>query len=1526
MAIRVNPQGALTEETRAKVAENVKRMTMAERFKAKPLLKTPVERLNVTGDRPYLTAVDDYKVNKFTPSANTNPYASTIVTRSRRERLDKEREDEINANRFEEDLLAQKQLDREEALSEREPRIRAIWNQGIQQDEVGKRLTTAEADQLRLSTGVSESVVGIGDDATGHMIKRANRFVNLAHNADLRFTADDYARNIRADQSTISDETWARQSAAARKAGQIDFTKDPTGRLSEAQIQNIAKFAAGPNPGIDPKKKDTRPRIGGMWIQRQTTPKGRETVDLSKLYTDLETKRAIQQGRTASVDLEGKALPEGEGSLPLVSDPRNEGQYREATFIDQYNQEIIARTGSTAKTIDPLSIKGIMFNPDGFDAGVFDREGNMVVDPTALTTMALATEIFLNKAQYQKDTTPIEGDAVIEQESIKDKVLREGQDTTFSPEGGIGRVEGNAELGREIFKSWKREQNLMNNRPSDQYNIDALSNDEFVALGTLAKEMYHMANPHLLTRISNDGGFDSDAVGNHINSSVEFRLTDLGKKVFLETQKSSPDAFRNYEIKPRHSKKSRALQDTRTEKDVYLKSATTVIKPEVHEVIEEARFNMGNVGHVIDPLRRKIVLQLAITALAEMKKPGAIPKVGDFFDVGQVKLDAFNAELNNKRRDPNYKEGEYRPEYELEKQLTKLIEMLNTVGVNSNKVNYLDFVLQSLTHRMHAGQTRFNPQLIPLLRYITGGAVPTAVNTTSTSDANLMFKELMAIHFLKEDADGKKSKFDLPETRVKNFDAEWAKPNHGRLGPYISAGNAIRQSLLNNEQDAKYTEALSNIRLEEIQSDPLGQEQSLSDLAIQGGFEPVPQGTSPLSKKAQGIFIPPELLDVPGLNMGDGLFNEASKEGIEGLHLVEAAHELAMWAEARKSNDPAKQTFNSNIGVEFDGLTHGPASWVATLGSITAGYRTGMFRKPGATQKLDEFNRQNMLDVWLEHQPDEYVEADPSPDQVAGDFRDAMGVWMISEGEKYANRVNPRFTAELTEILGEAIKDKEYFLKKPPMTLSYGQMIENLTDSIGQAVMGSRRIREIMNNKDFRESVISRQLAMWGKDPSEIQKLSPEKRKEMVGNTVIDFLHNILVDAIDSQIHPGITEVGQLIRANAMVSIMSDELMTIESALGLPNYIGAKESLQQTYQAPLTGTVPGNKSIGDIYLFKTQPAGSAIRTIQTASGPKYIVGGYTSGRSIPAIIQAIDGAWMNRMFTDSFKGPNGLQDAYMIPIFDAVKTDLASARRVREHANHNWWNVIKEYNYFDSLMQDWQPEASERFRKHLTDIGDTPISSTNGYGLTDIAAFNSQKPTRKILQAGNRYKAFHDFFTATRGDSKFSIENSLQDGDLSLENLISAFKTSGLYPARKKGQTVKDYKKQITSAATKQVQNLFPDIAIFHIEQRQILNNVSEGNITGFQGKTWEEYYAFLNEHSTNELGNKLRELRRIYQMDPTGNELNLIYQKIIGKDGLNLKERNDSVTKQYRKAHENMYKFAKKLANDIRLLQIDMG
>ena len=77
----------------------------------------------------------------------------------------------------------------------------------------------------------------------------------------------------------------------------------------------------------------------------------------------------------------------------------------------------------------------------------------------------------------------------------------------------------------------------------------------------------------------------------------------------------------------------------------------------------------------------------------------------------------------------------------------------------------------------------------------------------------------------------------------------------------------------------------------------------------------------------------------------------------------------------------------------------------------------------------------------------------------------------------------------------------------------------------------------------------------------------------------------------------------------------------------------------------------------------------------------------------------------------------------MLPIMDAVKTDLNTAAKVRDHANKNWWNVIQNYSYVDEIMGKWTPNTIEKFRTKLKemdqqseiDIG--PDSDYRGFGF-----------------------------------------------------------------------------------------------------------------------------------------------------------------------------------------------------------------
>ena len=1210
MAIRVNPQGALTEEAKAEVVRNVKRMKLSDKLKGN-LLTQPIEQLQ-EGGPPSLGLVDStfgQTENKFAVDrAPVGISSATSIEGTDARALEEQRRQEIEQQKYAEAMAQTREEARFPAFSEIRPDVLPPDNRRWQDRNVG----VTDHDTVL-------------NDGFGLSIKRGRMFINLLHSKILE---DDYI-----------------------KAG-----------LTESQ----AKEASGST-------------VQGAYL----TQKG----NVADIAEKAQWKTAIDQGR-------------GE----------------QTSFAETLNKDVQTKTVTT-----DLGLTGIFFDPRGFNASTRNQDGAMQVDPVFATIMGLATEKFIHGAQFQT-TSEINQNKEIDETADP---TREGPDVKLTDEGGLLRTVGNGQLGREIYRAWKREQNLMQGRPTDEYTERDVTNDQFEVVGAVAKEMYHAANPHMYKRIDNGvGSFDKNPRNKH--DVVEYQLTDTGIKLLKAAEQSAPDAFRNYEIKPRNEP-ANVMQETEASR--YLKTKTTNIVDRRIARIEEARLNMGSVAHRVDPLRRRIVTQLAMSALSEMKRGNAIPKVGDLFKVGPSQFNEFKRELAKKQSEGTA-EG-YDPGYEMEKQATKFLEFLNTMGRYSNKANYLDFVLQELTMRMHAGQTRFNPQLQPWVRFVTGGMIPSTVNPRSGSDETYMFKELMAVHFLG-------AKRDLPETRIKMFNDEWNAPGHGKFGPIIRSGKGIADSLLTPEQDTQYTKSLANINLTK----------------------------NPDQAAQEAILIPPDLQGVPPLNVEPGLMNKAMSEGIDGLHLLEAAHELHQFKNAFDSNT----VFHSNIGVEVDGLTHGPASFAATLGSIKAAYRTGVLRREGAAKNLDTFK---VGDMYREAQG---IPEDLADNEIAGDFRDAMANFMLQNGEVYAGnfaRQHKEFdlSPQLYSILQLAVQDRDNFLKKPPMTLSYGQMLANLTDTIKNTVMvgdQANAIQQIINEPNFNAAMRKK----IGNKPVDVQ------------DEVVSFLHDTLADAIDTQIHPGIQEVGQALRANNVVAMLSNEVMEVKNALGIKSFVGARESIQKDETGSVRIVLPSGRGVGDVYLYKSTPSGSALRDGRP--------GGWGRGRIIPAIIQAIDGAWMNKMFTDSWHGgAGGLKRSYMLPIMDAVKTDLAGGRRVREHANKNWWNSIEDYNYFDSLMNDWTPKTIDNFRNKLKDLGDTPVE----------------------ISLDNEYRGFWWLMHTTNDMTKYAIDNGLKHGDLGLQNLANTLADTGEFSPRQREESIKDYKSGVSRQAMAKAEAMFPEIA-----------------------------------------------------------------------------------------------------------------
>ena len=96
------------------------------------------------------------------------------------------------------------------------------------------------------------------------------------------------------------------------------------------------------------------------------------------------------------------------------------------------------------------------------------------------------------------------------------------------------------------------------------------------------------------------------------------------------------------------------------------------------------------------------------------------------------------------------------------------------------------------------------------------------------------------------------------------------------------------------------------------------------------------------------IKIPEQLANVPTLNVPDSLMfrtrdSAGLSEDLDGVHRIEAAIEMKKYLEAIKHNTQ----FTTNIGLEYDGKTHGVSSFLASLGAIKQAYRTGVLRKAG---------------------------------------------------------------------------------------------------------------------------------------------------------------------------------------------------------------------------------------------------------------------------------------------------------------------------------------------------------------------------------------------------------------------------------------------------------------------------------------------------------------------------------------------------------------------------------------------------
>jgi len=372
--------------------------------------------------------------------------------------------------------------------------------------------------------------------------------------------------------------------------------------------------------------------------------------------------------------------------------------------------------------------------------------------------------------------------------------------------------------------------------------------------------------------------------------------------------------------------------------------------------------------------------------------------------------------------------------------------------------------------------------------------------------------------------------------------------------------------------------------------------------------------------------------------LSEGLKAELAnpKKSAEAIHRADYFMDLAKYDMALNQSNTGQ--FSTSITVELDGTTHGPATNAALLGVKSMAARSGLLITQDYTI-LDEI-----------------------------DMRDAMGIQMKEDVGSLATSLYPlRQIEEYTKILDLAVQDRENFLKKSPMTMGYGQELESLKMHVETTVFNGPQGAEIQ--------LIAKRI-----------NLSPDK--------TIDFLHTMLVNSILKILDPKVIHMGRLMKANALFSNLTNEVLYFENASGFRSYAAGKQMDPALTKQSSYSFEDGPKS--EVQFYTSKAEGSAIRG---ELGP----GGFTMGLIQPVAVQSYDGnmvartgsgsSWKN--ITNAAKSKGG--KPFVQPIFDAFVVDLGSFSQVRKESNKNWADSIRNHSYVEKVLVDWYKEATINF-------------------------------------------------------------------------------------------------------------------------------------------------------------------------------------------------------------------------------------
>ena len=384
----------------------------------------------------------------------------------------------------------------------------------------------------------------------------------------------------------------------------------------------------------------------------------------------------------------------------------------------------------------------------------------------------------------------------------------------------------------------------------------------------------------------------------------------------------------------------------------------------------------------------------------------------------------------------------------------------------------------------------------------------------------------------------------------------------------------------------------------------------------------------------------PKFPQVPELELPQNIVSYIESKGDDALSVLEGLVDYKNFVDNMKAGKSHASFFNAYM----DGKTNGIANNGMQLGNEVAAYRTGVLRSQA----------RRLLDGDI-------------------DIRDQLGAAIIEKLDGGIEGIDSLSNPTPVYELAQDIAQIRQLQKDTTMQFGYGKELDSFKADIEEVLANYQ-----VNNPE------KYQMALDVFDGRETK--------------LRDTIHAVYMDGLVNALSPEAAEARAVMRANATMFALMDQLFSIKGPSGFNINMGDNQVLADAETETYSVTADGKRQQRKAVLYKTKPTSAAER--------QGTPGMYAYGRSLPSPVQSIDAATVAKTVTGKSweklkQASNG--NPYIHTIYDAFKVDANGYQTVLNEANKNWFKTTMDWSYLEQTQEAYK-KAAEAFRKELADL------------------------------------------------------------------------------------------------------------------------------------------------------------------------------------------------------------------------------